>query len=153
VDNWLDSSEPDSPIEPDDSLHWQIGLVHRALSRLNEQKLQAAAGLSSPQAKVILTLNDESGVKLGRLSERLGCDIGAMSRVVSKMASKGLLERTRDSIDARCWQISLTERGRAQAMQVGAVLNEVDNDALSMLTASERERFVDCLKRMAKWPC
>jgi DNA-binding MarR family transcriptional regulator len=148
VDDRRALDEPGSLTEPDESLHWQIGLVHRTLSRLWEQRLQASVGLSFSQARAVLTLKAEGEAKLARLSERLGCDIGAMSRAVSRMESKGLLERARDSFDARCLHLSLTERGRVRAIETCAVLNEIENDALSVLTESERTRFVDCLKRI-----
>jgi DNA-binding MarR family transcriptional regulator len=143
------SNDLDIPVELVHSLHWQIELTHRSLSRLWEQKLQASVGLSFPQARAILALKAEGRARLGRLSERLGCDIGAMSRVVSRIESKGLVERSRDPFDTRCLQLSLTARGKMRANEIRTVLGQIEGDALSKLTASERERFVEYLKRIA----
>ena len=88
-------------------------------------------GLTDAQWKPLWML------KLGRadtafeLAREMSIDAGAMTRMLDRLAAKGLIERLRSETDRRVVHLKLTPEGEAAAEQVPHVLAEVNNEYLS----------------------
>ena len=63
-------------------------------------------------------------------------DAGAMTRLIDRLAAKGLVERLRSSIDRRVVTLTLTPAGEAVAAHIPQVLAEVDEVRASTLGVS-----------------
>ena len=81
-------------------------------------------GLTTAQAEVLRVLEEHSPLTLAGLGELLLCETGTgPSRLVDRLVSSALVERTVDATDRRSVNLTLTPRGRATAEQVTLVEN------------------------------
>jgi DNA-binding MarR family transcriptional regulator len=82
------------------------------------------------------------------LARELEMDPGAMSRLVGRLAAKGLVERKRSAADRRVVHLRLTPAGEAVAAQVPHVLAAVNNHFLAGFSSAEWRQMLDLIKRM-----
>jgi DNA-binding MarR family transcriptional regulator len=71
-----------------------------------------------------------------------------MTRMLDRLAGKGLVERVRSETDRRVVHLRLTKEGEAAAGQVPDVLAAVNNDLLRGFTKQEWLTLKDLLQRM-----
>jgi DNA-binding MarR family transcriptional regulator len=88
--------------------------MHRHLARELDRQLQRDAALSQADFFVMLALSEAPDRKLrtGELAELLAWEKSRVSHQVSRMESRGLLERTECDTDARGTWVGLTTEGR-----------------------------------------
>jgi DNA-binding MarR family transcriptional regulator len=94
---------------------------------------------------VLYTLSKCDGpLRLTELNRHVLLSQPALSRLVDRLAERGLIERHADAADGRCVLLSLTETGRDRQRQVGrrharsvarAVAAELDPGELRQLEA------------------
>lgn len=82
------------------------------------------------------------------LARDLETDPAAMTRVLDRLESKGLVVRERSTTDRRVVHLALTPEGRAVAAQVPPVLADVLNGHLSDFTPEEWQQLLHLLRRM-----
>lgn len=78
--------------------------------------------LTPAQAEVLQVLDQYKSLTLIELGERLVCETGSPSRLVSSMVEKGLVQKTTSDADRRASQLRLTERAQALMPR----LNEIE---------------------------
>jgi DNA-binding MarR family transcriptional regulator len=116
--------------------------------RREVESRMAELGLTDAQWKPLWML------KLGRadtafeLAREMNIDAGALTRMLDRLAAKGLIERVRSETDRRVVHLRLTREGEAAAEQVPHVLAAVNNDFLRGFTKQEWTQFKDYLQRM-----
>ncbi len=69
-------------------------------------------GLTHPQYLVMLALWDQSSLSVREIGDLLGLDSPTLSPLLKRLASAGLVTRTRSDDDERRLTIELTARGR-----------------------------------------
>jgi MarR family transcriptional regulator, organic hydroperoxide resistance regulator len=77
-------------------------------------------GVTPAQAEVLRVLDAPAPLTLSQLGERLVCEPGSPSRLVSSLVEAGLVERRAHPSDARAATLELTADGRERASQVAA---------------------------------
>ena len=82
------------------------------------------------------------------LARELEMDPGAMSRLIDRLAAKGLIERERSAADRRVVHLRLTPAGKAVAAQVPHVLADVNNHFLAGFSKTEWRQLLDLIARM-----
>jgi DNA-binding MarR family transcriptional regulator len=76
--------------------------------------------LSMREYDVLYTLSKCDGpVRLSELNRHVLLSQPALSRLVDRLADRGLVERHADAADGRCVLLSLTEAGRDRQREVG----------------------------------
>lgn len=104
----------------------------------------APLGLTPAQAEVLQVLEQYESLTLVELGERLVCENGSPSRLVSAMVDKGLVQKLPSDVDRRASRLSLTPRAR----DLMPVLNEVETgfnrslDFLDEATTDEALRLL-----------
>lgn len=88
-------------------------LLNFATGRMNAlcQRLLEPHGLSLPQWVILSCLWREGPLTVGALAELIGTGLPATSRIIDRMAERGLVERRRDVTDRRSIVVTVTERG------------------------------------------
>lgn len=95
-----------------------------AAQREGDRLLTAALepiGLTTSQAEVLRVLYDYAPLSLIELGERLVCETGSPSRLVTTLVEKNLVGRTPAEHDRRMVTLSLSTTGRQIAEQVMAI--------------------------------
>jgi DNA-binding MarR family transcriptional regulator len=87
--------------------------LNAQLSAILHRNLQSTSGLSLPDYDVLVALTDvpEHALRMFELGSRLGWEKRRVSKQVSRMAARGLVERRESPDDRRGATVKLTDRG------------------------------------------
>ncbi|PWJ53822.1 DNA-binding transcriptional regulator, MarR family [Quadrisphaera granulorum] len=97
--------------------------LHRASRAMTAQyrPLLAAHGITYPQYLVIALLHQEGTLTVGGVGDELGLESSTLSPLLSRLAERGLVTRTRSTDDERRVEVSLTAEGRELGEQLEVV--------------------------------
>ena len=135
------------------------GMLHEDLSRnfgflLNDvaRLLRTAydrrirnLGLTRAQWWVLTHLYRGDGVSQSALAETLEIEPPTLGRLLDRLEAKGWVRREHDARDRRVWRVHLTDEVEPALRTMRVIAAELRRDALTGITAAERERFVDTL--------
>jgi DNA-binding MarR family transcriptional regulator len=93
--------------------------------------------ITSQQMGILMSLRDSVATTPFELSKLLGIDTGLMTRMLDKLETKGLLERSRSIEDRRVVNLKLTKAGEAVAGRLPEIAPVVLNSRLRKFTKTE----------------
>jgi len=102
-------------------------------------------GLTRAQWWVLTHLYRGDGVSQTELAETLEIEKATLGRLLDRLEAKGWVRRDHDASDRRVWRVHLTEEVEPALRTMRAIAAELRRDALTGISAAERERFVDTL--------
>lgn len=105
-------------------------------------------GMTSVQARLLLSLSKAEGENQGFYAERLDVEPITLCRLIDRMEDGGLLERRRDPADRRAWRVHLTERSREQLDAVRASLVGLEDDVLKGMNPAQRDALTELLENI-----
>jgi MarR family transcriptional regulator, organic hydroperoxide resistance regulator len=97
---------------------------------------------------VLLHLWQRDGLTPSELAGALGVEPPTVTNMLSRMEKAGLLERCRDSRDARCTRVYLTEKGRELREPVERRWEAVEEHTFAGVTTEEEALLRDLLARL-----
>lgn len=113
-----------------------------------DQRL-AALELSAAQLIIIANLAvAEEPMSASDLCKGISYDAGAMTRMLDRLESKGLIRRHRSAQDRRLMHLELTEEGRAAYPRMREISMAVANRFLHGFTKAEARQLESLLARM-----
>jgi MarR family transcriptional regulator, organic hydroperoxide resistance regulator len=116
-------------------------------------ELLQPAGLTAAQAEVIAVLRDTARpLTVRELGQRLVCEGGSPSRLVSSVVAAGLIERGERPGDHRAVALSLTAAGRRAARQVTAAERQLYSGLAAALSEREATAVVRGLHKLVVGP-
>lgn len=126
-------------------------LLAKASQRFNERLVErfAAAGFPEVRASygsVLVPLFDRDGRRLGELATAARLSKQAMTGLVKRCETDGLVERHRDPLDGRAFNVRLTARGRALRSAADRILSELDDELAEALGTRNRDALIKALK-------
>ncbi len=129
-----------------------IHLLHRAGQCAGDifQNEMAEGGLTPRQFAVLHTVSQNEGLSQTHLVERTGIDRSTLADIIRRMLKKGLIQRRRTKEDARAYAVKLTDEGWRILKSTEPVARRVDDKVLAVLSAAERERFLQDLNKIVK---
>ena len=102
-------------------------------------------GLTRAQWWVLTHLYRSNGVTQTELAETLEIEKPTLGRLLDRLEAKGWVRREHDASDRRVWRVHLTEEVEPALRMMRKIAAELRRDALTGISAAERERFVDTL--------
>jgi DNA-binding MarR family transcriptional regulator len=126
-------------------------LLAKASQRFNELLVArfAERGFGEIRASygsVLVPLFERDGLRLGELAAAARLSKQAMTGLVKRCEQDGLTERTRDPVDGRAFNVTLTARGRELRAVAEQVLGELDGELVRALGKRNTEALVRALK-------
>lgn len=112
-----------------------VKAAHRELARLDNE-LMRPLGLTGPQADAVLVLDRAGPLSLKALGDLLIAESGHPSRLVDRLVSAGLVQRTAADEDRRRVELALTPAGRTLAGRIA----ETRAQAMTAATAALGDR-------------
>ena len=97
--------------------------------------------ISSQQMGILMSLALGEAATPFELSKALGIDTGLMTRMLDKLESKALIQRSRDMADRRVVNLTLTSSGRAVAARIPEIAPVVLNERLKKFTKAELDEL------------
>uniref|UniRef100_E1T919 Transcriptional regulator, MarR family n=1 Tax=Burkholderia sp. (strain CCGE1003) TaxID=640512 RepID=E1T919_BURSG len=103
--------------------------------------------ITSPQMGILLSMKQGIANTPFELSKMLGIDTGLMTRMLDKLESNGLLQRSRDPGDRRVVNLTLTAAGQKVAERVREIAPHVLNARLRNFSKAEFAEFDRLLRK------
>jgi DNA-binding MarR family transcriptional regulator len=105
-------------------------------------------GLTPAAATVLLVIDSNPGIPLGKLADALLVKRPNMTKLVKRLEGRALVRRRADENDKRSISLVLTPSGQRQAKRLRALQAKADGDALAALKPAERTQFVTFVTRI-----
>jgi DNA-binding MarR family transcriptional regulator len=139
--------------QPGKTLGALLGRVRvEMLAALDEElaadKRLAALDLSAAQFIVVASLAGEERKSASDLCKGISYDAGAMTRMLDRLESKGLIRRNRSPDDRRLVYLELTDEGRALYPRMRELSMGVANRFLRGFTRADARQLETLLTRM-----
>ena len=140
--------------EPRKSLGHLLGRVRGEMLSALDRELAAderlaASDVTAAQVIILGSLGSGEGVKSASdLCKGISYDAGAMTRMIDRLETKGLIRRSRSPEDRRLVNLELTDEGRATYPRMRAIGMTVLNRFLRGFTKSEARQLEGFLHRM-----
>jgi DNA-binding MarR family transcriptional regulator len=116
---------------------------------LTADKRLAPLEMSAAQYVIIASLAGPEGPKSAAdLCKSISYDAGAMTRMLDRLESKGLIRRSRSERDRRLMHLELTDAGRAAFPRMREISMMVTNRFLHGFTRTEARQLESLLNRM-----
>ena len=140
--------------EPRDSIANLLGRVRDELTSALDKRFAADPQLapwelSWPQLKILASLAAEGEARSASdLCKSISYDAGAMTRMIDRLESKGLIRRERCTNDRRLVYLELTQAGRTIWPKMKEVARRNVNAMLRGFTREEAQQLEALLHRM-----
>lgn len=151
----MDKPTPDNPaaeLALERFLPYRLSIVTQTVSGALSKQYGERFGLSVPQWRVMAVLGRFAPLSANQVCERTVMDKVAVSRAVSALLQRGLIERATDSADRRRSALRLSKKGRAMHHEIAPLALDYERKLLAGLSAKEREALsviLDKLLRLA----
>ena len=133
-----------APIRPD-LLDALVRTSFATMAVLN--RISAQHDLSLTQLRVLGILRDRR-VKVSELADYLGLDKSTVSGLVERAVRRGLLQRSRNTLDGRAVDVSLTAQGVELAERGATEIAQALAPMTDSLAPAEARRLTGLLERL-----
>ena len=117
------------------------GLHPRAV-RIDDEKIGPIGGM------ILFVIAETSPTSALAISSILGRDKAQISRVVSLLERKGMIEKSTAKADARMSELRLTDKGKLQVAAFNGALVETTRQTLGHLSPEEIQQFSNLLGKI-----
>ena len=111
------------------------------------------SGISGAEYIVLVALSELTlpNVNLNRLARGLGWEISRMSHQISRMEEGGLVKKARSTTDSRCFDVSITAKGRKIAESaIPFQSNEINHCFSEVLTQNQMKALIEISEAISK---
>jgi len=111
------------------------------------------SGISGAEYVVLVALSESTvpHMNLNRLARVLGWEISRMSHQVSRMEDAGLIKKTKNLDDSRCFDVSITARGRKIAdSAIPLQSREINHCFSDVLTQAQMKTLIEIAEAISK---
>jgi DNA-binding MarR family transcriptional regulator len=145
----METSSADRPASALEAhLGYWLRLVSNDVSRAFERGLQKQ-DISVAEWVAISQLAEGTGLMPATLASKMGMTRGAISKVLEKLDSKGLVSRSVSSADSRVQILSLTERGRRILPRLTRIADSNDRHFFAALDPDEKAALRNLMRKLA----
>jgi DNA-binding MarR family transcriptional regulator len=135
------------PSRLEDHLGYWLRCLSNLVSRSFADRLERH-GVSVPQWVVLRCLYDTENASLNELAATVGVDNGALSRMVERLAQKGLVAREPDPGDRRSVRLRLTDAGKAIVPVLAAEADRNDEAFFGAVGEEERRQLLTTVRTL-----
>jgi DNA-binding MarR family transcriptional regulator len=111
------------------------------------------SGMTGAEYVVLVALSElsEPSINLNRLAAGLGWEISRMSHQISRMDEAGLVKKIKNSEDSRCFDVSITAKGRKIAEAAIPLQSKEINHCFSeVLTQAQMKSLIEISEAISK---
>ncbi len=134
-------------VDLEDHLGYWLRFVSNHVSGTFREKIQGF-DVTVAEWVVLRTLYKRSACTLNHLSEDIGVDAGAISRLVDKMIKKKLVTRKTGANDRRSVAIELTENGNSLVPKIANIADKNDSHFFSGLPKADQDHLRRIMKNL-----
>jgi DNA-binding MarR family transcriptional regulator len=130
-----------------DGLGFLVADVSRLMRRAFQQRLEGSC-LTLAQARVLVYVFRNEGVRQVDLAELLEVQPITLARFIDQLAGAGLVERRSDPADRRAYRVFLTPAASPRLAAIKKVADAVQADALRKLNERQANAILVALRKM-----
>ena len=113
-----------------ETLPYEIGETAHALKRAFGRRA-AHLGITTAQAKVLMRLTRNPGLRQVELADMLEIEPITLTRMIDRLAEAGYVERVADPADRRAWRLQVTDKALPLVVTLQAVAAELFDEAFA----------------------
>ena len=136
---------PSTPSNLDTHLGYWLRFVSNHVSHAFRLKVEQH-GVTVADWVVLRTLFDVEAISPSRMAEGIGMTRGAVSKLVDRLAGKGLVVCTAGKVDRRFLAVELSPAGRKLVPVLAGLADRNDREFFGHLSRQEREKLAALLK-------
>ena len=129
-------------------LPYELSVVTNRISRAFARRYARTFGLSIAEWRVMAIVGAFAPLSSNAVCERAAMDKAKVSRAVSRLVGRRLLERARDPGDGRLVALALTEAGKAMHAAIVPLARETEAEVVSVLSETERGALRRILRKL-----
>lgn len=134
-------------------IHSMPGHLIRRLNQISvalfaEAMSQAGLTLTPVQFAALSAVNAHPGIDQATLAGLVAYDRATLGKVIDKLDARGLMTRQTSPTDRRAKVLELSEAGRDLLQQARPLVDAMQPDILTGLSADERETFMALLEKI-----
>ncbi|MDB5945994.1 MAG: transcriptional regulator, MarR family [Ramlibacter sp.] len=133
--------------QPEESVGYLMRRILNTVATEIEREM-GPNGLTNAQWIPLFKLYVGSASTVAEVARECDLDAGAMTRLLDRLETKGLLKRVRSCEDRRVVNLELTDEGRAAAQQIPGVLCRVQNAHMQGFSHAEWQTLKSLLRRI-----
>jgi DNA-binding MarR family transcriptional regulator len=138
-------------VEPDQRLYY---LLQRAAHRLRttlDRRCLAVAGVTTAQLGALFAVQEEPGITQQGLAHALGLRESAVTGLVGRLTTAGLLSRQAHPRQHRAVVLELTKDGEAALEAARPEIDRFNAEVRTLLGDDGFERTAAAMNRLAHW--
>ncbi len=118
-------------------------------TQIASRQSSAHATYSKQELLAIDVLGVRGSCRMGEIAEHLGVVQSAITPLVDRLETQGLVERVRSTEDRRVWLVALTQEGQTLNADQEKLHQAIATEMLAPLNESEQATLIALLSRMA----
>lgn len=129
-----------------------FGFLIQTIARTLDAKMKVELETIGVDIKIfanLMMLGQQDGINQREIGQRLNFPEYFTSRNVDALVDAGFAERRPDPDSRRSFLVFLTDKGRAKAAELPAIVRSVNDDVLQDMTGDERLTIMALLQRVA----
>ena len=127
-----------------ESLSWDIAETALALRRAFDRRA-SELGVTRAQWRVLGRLARNGGQRQVDLADAMDIEPITLCRIIDRLEEAGLVERRRDPVDRRAWQLFNTPLAEPLVTKLQALAESMEASAFAGLSGQDLTRLVDHL--------
>jgi DNA-binding MarR family transcriptional regulator len=120
--------------------------------REREDRVKRKFALSPAEYEALISLQGRERVTCREFSSRMRLSVSRGSRIIDKLYSRGLIQRTDLDTDRRCKNIWLTDKGKKVRDAIRQKMSACENQLTSVFSAAELRSLKQSLRRVLAAP-
>ncbi len=130
-------------------LGYWLRMVSNHVSGAFQRKLESK-GVTAAEWVIMRDLFGREAANPSEIAAALGMTRGAISKLIDRLADKGLAVRAASKKDRRYQSVALTAPARALVPSLAALADRNDEEVFSVLSDSERRTLMKLMKKLAR---
>ena len=132
---------------PVESFGFEVAETALAMRRDFDRRA-SRLGVTRAQWRVLLRLANADGDRQVELAEALDVEPITLCRMIDRLEEAGLVERRRNEIDRRAWNIHLTERSKPVLHELQSLGHQFHQDALTGISEEDQRHAMAVLAQV-----
>jgi MarR family transcriptional regulator for hemolysin len=121
-----------------ETLPYEIGETAHAVKRVFARRA-AHLGITGAQAKVLLRLTRNPGLRQVELADILDIEPITLTRMIDRLEEAGYVERAADPADRRAWRLQITDTAQPLVVKLKAIAAELVEEAFAGIDPEDIE--------------
>ncbi len=131
----------------------EIVYLIRRLMQAGERytkELNKKYNVSAPQLACLVTLSDHSSLSPSQIAKNILVNSSTVTGIIDRLELKGLVTRSRNSVDRRVVTVTLTDAGLELVRNAPSPIQQKIIDGLDKLSLPEIEKIIRSLKKLTE---